>query len=145
VLLTRLCTPSVLLTRLCTPPVLLTCLCTPSVLLTRLCTPSVLLTVRGAAAAAARIGGVFGVYTTVRCFMSSELDMPMTAPFIAGGVAVALPTALDAKRGEFLQAYFKHHMGQPVTRSSVVFTSAVSGAILLGSVDSALRYLDWQW
>ena len=38
--------------------------------------------------------------------------MPLTAPFLAGGIAVAIPTAIDANRTKFLKAYFKEHAGQ---------------------------------
>ena len=61
--------------------------------------------VRGASSAALRIGGVLGIFTAVRCTVERELDMPISAPFIAGAVAVAIPTAVDTNRQRFLTAY----------------------------------------
>lgn len=109
------------------------------------CTHVCNLAVRGAAAAAGRLGFVFGVFSSVRCGVESQLAMPISAPFIAGAVAVALPTALDRKRQEFLTAYFKEHAGQALRGRSVVLASAVSGSIMFGCVDSLLRYTGVRW
>jgi hypothetical protein len=103
------------------------------------------LAVKGAASAMFRIGGVFGLYTAVRCGVERQLAMPISAPFIAGAVAVSVPTLLDSKRQDFLSAYFKEHAGQAFKRSSVIGASAVSGAVLFGCVDSYLRYMEWNW
>ncbi len=81
----------------------------------------------------------------VRCSAEQQLAMPMSAPFIAGGVAVAVPTMLDAKRQEFLQAYFKEHAGQVMKGRSIIAASAVSGSIVFGALDSLLRYTGFSW
>ena len=81
------------------------------------------------------------MFTAIRCAVEQYALMPLSAPFIAGGVAVAIPTMLDKNRQDFLHAYFKENAGQSMKKASIVMASAISGAVVLGCGDLLIRYI----
>lgn len=97
------------------------------------------------------MGAVLGIFTAARCSLAEGVGLDNAiGSAIAGGLAVGAATAVDRPRIEFLQAYFEDSVkalgrtgGRASFRASVPFAvgvSAVSGAVVLGGMDTLLRH-----
>lgn len=100
--------------------------------------------VQSASKGAMRIGGIFGIYTTLRCIMEHN-GMGASAPFWAGGLAVAIPHAVDPARTDFLRDYVKDAVKMPMGRGLAIGMAAFSGSIVLGSADKLLHAVGANW
>jgi hypothetical protein len=98
---------------------------------------------------------VVGSYTAVRCALLGLTCSDAISCGVAGGLAVAVPTALDPARVAFLQSYYAAVLGSAVKGAAapkavpahfVIATSAFSGALLIGGTDMlAHRLLGVRW
>jgi hypothetical protein len=96
--------------------------------------------------AAARLSGVFALYSVVKCTVESA-GYAASAPFAGGAVAVAVPFALSENRRQFLQAYFKETVKGSATmsRALAVSAGAVSGACMFGMGSVLLDWTGLNW
>lgn len=90
------------------------------------------------------MGGIFGLYTTTRCVLDTA-GMSASAPFWAGGLAVAVPYALDPARSDFLRKYVKDAVRVPIGRGLSVGMAAFSGSLVFGGADALLRSAGIGW
>jgi hypothetical protein len=120
-------------------------LSTPFHLLFPLLSPISLFAVKHATLAAARIAGVFGVFTASRFVLETWVDIPSTASFWAGGAAVALPFAFNRSRTDFYESLVKEQLKVRVGRSFSVVAAFISGSIVLGTADTALKWVGVRW
>lgn len=90
------------------------------------------------------MGGILGLYTTTRCVLE-QAGMGASAPFWAGGLAVALPHALEPARADFLRDYVKDAVRLPMGRGLAVAMAAFSGSLVFGTVDTALGAVGARW
>ena len=105
---------------------------------------TMLYAVQSATKGALRIGGIFGLYTSLRCVMEQN-GMGASAPFWAGGLAVAIPHAVDPARTDFLRDYVKDAVKMPMGRGLAIGMAAFSGSIVLGSADKLLQATGASW
>lgn len=90
------------------------------------------------------MSGIFALYTTTRCTLD-QVGWSASAPFWAGGVAVAVPYALEPARADYLRNYVKDAVKMPMGRGLAVAMSAFSGSVVFGSADSLLRWAGIGW
>lgn len=109
-------------------------------------TPSVV--ARQASAAALRIGGVFALFTAVRCASEQVLPSAALPSLLAGAAAVAVPTAIMPERQQFLRAYYASVLKAPkasIGAPLIISSAALSGALTLGLGDYFLGRMGLRW
>lgn len=93
------------------------------------------------------MGGVFALYTAVRCSTELVSRSHILPSLIAGAVAVTVPTVADAQRRQLLAKYYGSVLGlkTPAGVGFVIASSALSGSVVFGSTDLLLQYFGFKF
>jgi hypothetical protein len=101
---------------------------------------------RSAGLAAARVGGVLALFSVVRCSLDLGAGLSASAPFWAGGVAVAVPYALQQSRADAFSDIVRDTFRvRAFGRAGSVAAAFLSGSVVLGGGHSLLSSVGLGW